>query len=481
MSRRRKHHSVPNLTEIARRSLSRFRLAKGAVVVAGCSGGADSTALAVALAEIAAVEGWRLILAHLHHGLRGGAADADLEFVRALARRLRASFVSARVNLSERPRGVSVEMAARAARRRFLSAQARRRGAALIALGHTADDQAETVLLRLARGTSGSGLGGMAPTSELDDRPVVRPLLEVERHDIEAWLRARGQAWREDASNRGRYYLRNRVRHEVLPLIERRLNPAARRALARAARALREDEQVLADLAGRMRKRCTTLSGHLRARRLAAAPTALRRRVLRDWLRDGGIESEALDATLIERADALLTAMGGGAIALPGQWRLTRAGEELRLISSRGRSARYLARQPIPGVVTIESAGVRCEAEFDRGYARTRPPGAGRLPATAWLDRAKAQRGKLFWRPWRAGDRMHPLGMAGTKKLQDIFTDAKTPPEIRHRLPILVRGREVVWAPGYRIASGWAAADSAAPTVRIRVLPLPMAERNATV
>ncbi len=481
MSRPRKTTPVPDLAEIARRALCARGLKTGSVILAGVSGGADSTALACALAEASEREGWRLVLAHLHHGLRGRAADADLAFVRALARRLNARFISRRVRLSERPAGQSVEMAARDARRRFFTDAARHHGAAAIVLGHTADDQAETLLLRLARGASGRGLGGMAPVSELDGRPLIRPWLDVERRDIEAWLRARNQMWREDASNRGRDYLRNRVRHEILPLIERRLNPGARRARVRAAAALREDDALLTRIAARARARCATPDGGLKVPALIRAPAAVRRRILRDWLLERGIPPEDLDAALIARTEALLS-QKDGVVVVTANRTLCRTARRLCLRATRRRATpRYRARQPIPGAVEIPEAGVRCEARFDRGYSAERPPGAGRLPATAWLDRGMASRATLHWRPWRAGDRLRPIGLSGTKKLQDIFTDDKTPVEWRRRLPVLVCGREVVWTPGYRIAARWAAAHAAAPTVRIRVLPLPTERENATV
>jgi len=106
---------------------------------------------------------------------------------------------------------------------------------------------------------------------------------------------------------------------------------------------------------------------------------------------------------------------------------------------------------------------------MDRGYQKRRPAGAGRLPAVVWLARDKALRAPLRWRSWRPGDRIRPLGMSGSRKLQDIFTDARLPVEERRRLPILVNGREIVWVPGYRMAREWAAPSPSAPTVRLRI------------
>lgn len=470
-SRRPERGGPPDLTAAVRRGLAPLRLRRGARIVIGVSGGADSVALACGLAEIAAAEGWRVYVAHLHHGLRGAAADADLAFVRVLARSLGARFASARadVRAAARRRGISIEMAARLARRRFLARLARRERAAAVALAHTADDQAETVLLRLARGAAARGLGGMAAVSDLNGVPLVRPLLEVSRREIEAWLRARGQPWREDASNRDPAFLRNRVRWRVLPLLERELNPRVRDALCRAARALREDERLLAQLADRWRRRAAAADGGLRANVLRRAPAPLRRRALREWICDCARLDDELDEAMIGRAESVAIGTARAAELARG-WRIAVTKGVLRLRRGGGRAPRpEPIRQPVPGGVELPWAGAAAEATFARGYRRVRPPGVGRLPDTAWLAREKALNADLRWRTWRPGDRIQPLGMTGSRKLQDIFTEAGLPAEERRRWPVLVCDSEVVWVPGYRIAGAWAAASAATPTVRLRV------------
>lgn len=474
LSRPRKNAAPPDLAAIARRALAALRLRRGACVIAGVSGGADSTALACALAEAAAGEGWRLQLAHLHHGLRGAAADRDLEFVRSLARALgaRCSAGRADVRAAARRRALSIEMAAREARRRFFAALARRWNAAAVVLAHTADDQAETVLLRLARGAAARGLGGMSEISDLDGIPLARPFLGVFRRDIEAWLRARGQPWRDDASNRDLKHLRNRVRRRVLPAIERELNPRAKEALIRAARALRDDEALLSKHAAGLLRRAAARGGGLRAEPLRRAAAPLRRRALRDWLRTSAADCAEPDEGLIQRVESAVRDEGR-VVEVRRGWRATVRDGALILYRDRARRRRAPAAHPVPqplsGRAELPWADAVGEARRDRGFRTERPAGAGRLPAVAWISLDKARREPLVWRAWRPGDRIRPLGMTGSRKLQDIFTDARLPPAERRRLPVLASGRDIVWVPGYRIARDWAAPSPRAPTVRLRL------------
>jgi tRNA(Ile)-lysidine synthetase-like protein len=208
---------------------------RGSRVLVAASGGADSTALLLGLARVAPEFGLTVHAAHLHHGLRGRDADGDLAFVRRLCRRLGVPLVAARVDAPRRmrERGLSGEAGLRILRREFLAAAARESGAAAIATAHTADDQLETLLMRLVRGTGLRGLGAMRPRSGR----WRKPLLEAARAAIEADLRAARQTWREDRSNRDRSRLRNRIRHGAIPALVVAAMPAAWRCAPRARRA----------------------------------------------------------------------------------------------------------------------------------------------------------------------------------------------------------------------------------------------------
>lgn len=295
-------------------------LRRGDRVVVGVSGGPDSLALLHALRELAVPWRLRLTVAHVDHALRRTSAR-DGAFVRRMALALGLPFHSTRVDIGRlaKRRKISVEEAGRLARYSFFHRVALATRSRVVTVGHQRDDQAETVLLRLVRGASGSGLAGIAPARPLDDplgfrRPskvvLIRPLLDRSRAEIEAFLDWRGIRALRDPSNADADFTRNRVRRELLPLLERRFNPRITAALARAALALAEDDAVLESLAERVRS-------PLRIAALARLPVAVRRRVLRNAaVRAGAVLNRLTQAHL----DALvrLVDAGSGSTDLPG-------------------------------------------------------------------------------------------------------------------------------------------------------------------
>ncbi len=305
---------------------------RGGTVVVGLSGGADSVALVDALASLRRRRGFQLVAAHLDHRLRPGSAE-DAAFCAALCARLDVPFRTGAADVrarAGRERG-GLEQAARRERYAFLRRVREEEGAAAIAVAHTRDDQAETLLLRLLRGAGATGLAGMRPRSG----DVVRPLLAVSRSEVLAHLRERGLAWREDPSNADPAHRRNRVRHELLPYLEERFNPGIRAVLARTA-------SLLADEAAHVRAEARSLvarigreeDGVLALRRapLAEAPPAVARATLREaLLRAGGLGR--VGALHVERVLQLARAKApsGRRLPLPGgrEARFTR--DEVRI------------------------------------------------------------------------------------------------------------------------------------------------------
>ena len=224
---------LPSLVAAVDRALQAAGLSlHGRTIVVGLSGGADSVALVDALASLRRRRGFRLVAAHLDHGLRPGSRD-DAAFCAAFCPTLDVPLRTATADVrarAARERG-GLEQAARRERYAFLRAVREEEGAAAIAVAHTRDDQAETLLLRLLRGAGATGLAGMRPRAG----DILRPLLDVSRADVLDHLRERGLAWREDPSNADPAHRRNRVRHELLPYLEARFNPEIRAALARTA------------------------------------------------------------------------------------------------------------------------------------------------------------------------------------------------------------------------------------------------------
>lgn len=277
-----------------RRTIRMRRLfSPGDRVLVAVSGGADSVALLVALRDAATKLKVRVDAAHFHHRLRGADADADAEFCRRLCQSLDLPFHLGQAECDLPAAGL--EAAARRARYAFLEAQRQRIGAARIATGHTADDQAETVLMRLLRGSGGEGLKAI----RFRRGPIVRPLLECSRAEVLDFLAGCAQDFRFDASNDDRHFLRNRVRHEVLPVLEA-INPRVRQALARTAE-IAQDET---DLLERAARRLLATDGvadavGLSIERLMRQAAPIQARVVRRWLGRGRSLSRAeIDAVL---------------------------------------------------------------------------------------------------------------------------------------------------------------------------------------
>jgi tRNA(Ile)-lysidine synthase len=455
--------------------------ARGEHVMVAVSGGADSVALLLALHELASALEIQLSAAHLHHGIRGAEADGDVLFVRSLARQLGIPLIAGRVDVPAlaRRKRISIEMAAREARYSFFACAADKARAEVLATAHNADDQVETVLLRLARGTGLRGLGGISPSAVLRGRRVVRPLLTVTRPEIISFLESRAAVWREDSTNRAAVHLRNRVRHKILPALEAELNPDVRAAILRTGLLLRDDESWLDSMARTLyaRMRGPDSPPWLDAGPLGALPPAARRRIILLWLSDIGVPSEHIDFNLVERLHGLLLSDGRRKeVVLPGG-RIVRLRQNraclclARRMAARGARARGIR---IPGVTILRAgavggAGLTITTRLEAGIVRERGRKAGDLPAAASLAPAALRGRALTVRSWLPGDRMNPFGMRGSRKLQDIWTDAKVPREEREATPVFVCEGEVVWIPGYRVARGWEVRDGQKPALQILV------------
>ena len=433
---------------------------RGGRVVAAVSGGGDSVALLHLLAELAERSLLTLAgVAHVNHRLRGPASDEDERFCRDLAGRLGVPCLveSAAVADVARSRRVSVERAGHQVRHAFFARAAAELGAGRVALGHTIDDQAETVLLRLIRGAGAAGLSGMRPRAGV----LVRPLLGVGRAELRRYLADGGIPFREDASNADLRVPRNRVRHELLPHL-RTYSPRVVEALARQADIARADEAWLSRRANEAAADLVSQEGgsvELDAAGLAALPPALARRVARDALARVEPRRREVGFDAIERVRR--TAAGGPARTdVPG-CRVERASGRVRLLPRRGRRGPaprpgFAYRLPIPGEVSVPEAGVRVRAEVVEAAAGARGGGGGRtvlvaLPAAA----------PLVVRSWRYGDRYRPPGLGGrSRKLQDLFVDRKVPRDERTRIPLVLDadGR-VIWVVGFGIGHDFRAGE----------------------
>lgn len=413
-------------------------------LVAAVSGGSDSVALAHVLARLDRDGLGHLVgLVHVHHRLRGTAADSDAVFVAALAARLGVPLLTRRVDVAAlaRAEGWSIEMAGREVRLTSYAAALREFGADAVALGHTQDDQAETVLLRLARGTGPRGLAAMAPRNGWR----VRPLLDLDRHALRRWLHVQGESWCEDATNADLRVPRNRMRAQVRPAL-RAVNPRADEAVARLARLQAADMALLESLADEAWARVAVVDDQgvrLDWPGLRTLPEALATRVARRALRWMGLTGD-------ERQTAVL--LSGPSRRHLNRVSVQRLGTEVVLrrdaivrpaLTGAGNiGARALT---VPGTVTLELSGLRLSADGPQPVEDVGP----RVPDQVWICADVAMAGLLV-RGWRAGDRIQPLGLQGHRKLQDVFVDRKVPRDERSLVPVVcAHDGTVLWVAGH--------------------------------
>jgi tRNA(Ile)-lysidine synthase len=466
------------LTERVCRTIERFRLLPpGARVIVAASGGADSTALVCMLDGLAPRLGIGIVgLAHFNHTLRGPASDEDERFCRHLAGQLRLGFHVGRgdVRAEARVLRTSIEDAGRRLRYRFFADVAAEAGATHIAVGHTRDDQAETLVLNLVRGAGSRGMGAMRPGRGA----VVRPLIECSHEELVGWLGERGIAFREDESNADRRYARNRVRHEVMPALEAAF-PGSRDALCRAAEIARGDADFLDGLAREWLSRASPAdAGHIGpAAELSSLHPALARRVVFLRLMDQG---PPVGFDQVERVLGLAAGRSLAPVVLPGlvarvvggQLRLEkRAGRGLESAAGSSPSGNFFrSALSIPGEVLLPgglavSSDLRHETPSAADLRALAAQSAGR---TATIDAGPCP--DLWVRFRRPGDRVRPLGAAGWKKLQDLFVDRKVPRADRDRTPLVVDADDrIVWVAGHVVSEDFRVSDATRAVVILKL------------
>jgi tRNA(Ile)-lysidine synthase len=427
-------------------ALGRADVRRGASIVVGLSGGGDSVALTQALIELRDQLGLKIAAAHLNHRMRGAESDRDEQFVRAMCARLSIELIVEQAEGLGASKG-NLEERAREARREFLKRAADRVGADFIALGHNRDDQAETVLMRLMRGAGAAGMAGMA---EHGPGRLIRPLLSLTRAEIREYLKGRAISFVEDSTNESREVLRNRVRLELVPTLERDYAPGlAGRLVALAAEMRALDELVAAAAATElvaMRARGAD-GAALDLARFSALNRAVQAGVIRLFLAERIGSLRRISRVHIEAIRELILAGGPSAeVEVPGGWRARREYERLRLVppGTRRDAARFEVTIAADGVTVVEAAGLRFEAST---IAASDAPMAKSLWA-ANFDSAKIGDGGLLARSFRRGDRIHPIGLRGTRKVQDVLVDGKLPRARRDRVAMVTIKETIAWIPG---------------------------------
>ncbi|MDO4553497.1 MAG: tRNA lysidine(34) synthetase TilS, partial [Bacillota bacterium] len=449
-----------------RRVMEAYGLAEqGGHIVAGVSGGPDSLCLFHVLHHLAPGWGMSLSAVHVNHGIRGEAADRDQAFTESFCKELgrpcrglafNVPALAAEWRLGEEEAGRQLRYRVfEEERRRFLEEDPRR--PVCVAVAQNLEDQAETVLMRILRGTGTDGLAGM---EYIRDGWIVRPLLDVSRQEIEDYCREKGLAPCRDRTNEEVLYTRNRIRLELIPYLQENYNPNIVQALARLAAIAAQDKDCLYALARGVERERTEQGSAASLAALKELHPALRKRALLDAFRELGLIQDVA-AVHLEEAEALIMEDREGELDFPGRYRLRRRGEKVFFLTPESREAEKAGdvpvsfAYPVPGRGTLElpEAGrsltvCALEAEeWRRGLAAGGK--ADKNQVALDLSALEKQLGPpLVCRNRRPGDWIRPRGMEGSKKLQDLFVDKKVPRELRDRLPLLCRGAEVLWVPG---------------------------------
>lgn len=465
------------LQDVFARGLAGY-VGPGGGLLLACSGGPDSTALLHLALQYRreAAPGLRLGVAHLDHGLRGREGHADARFVEDLAREAGLPFAVQRSDVAAQAgsAGLSLEEAGREARYAFLAGAARRMGLGAVATGHTRDDAAETLLLRLLRGAARTGLCGMRPVRPLADGILlVRPLIEVSRAEVLEFLRECGASYRTDSSNEDPRFDRNRLRREVLPVLERFASGSADR-LARTSQVLAAEEVYLEGEAVRFSERvlsrCAPGEWRLDRTAFSGVPEGLRARVLRVALRRASGSLRRVGAVHLR---ALLEAAAGerGGVDLPSGWRAEPEGRSLRFLRSarngEGRAQDYCLIMAIPGRLMTPTGYMFDAHRMEKVPA---PQELRRLPPTEAILDADSLGAGVRVRTRRPGDRIRPLGLEGrSRKLQDLFVDRKVPRGVRDLLPIVEAAGGIAWVPGVEVGEPFRVRRDTRGTIRVRL------------
>jgi len=463
--------------ERGRKYIREQRLAQaGERIAVAVSGGADSVALLLLLLELRDELGIVLSVAHFHHRIRGQEADADQQFVAELARNFSLELHSGSVDVPAyaRDHKLSLESAARELRHGWFAELVQDRRADKIATAHTLDDQAETVLMRILRGTGVRGLAGIAP--EQQEKHLIRPLLGASRPEIEAYLRSVQQPWRTDSSNQDLSHTRNRVRHRLLPLLEKDFNPSIRQTLAELAEVAQLEEEYwkgqLESLLPRLvRYGSPTRSGRsatgggsatlaLDLKALQGLPLATQALVLSAVAERLGVALE------FKHIQSLIEAVGQprrpARLPLPNGLSVVFTPRELRFtLDPEPAPVSYLYVLPVPGAVRLPELGKILQA---RVISAGKQKISG-YNAASFLNRTLLAP-ELTVRNWRAGDRFFPAHSQSPKKVKELLQPGRLGSRFsaaeRKLWPVAESAGEIVWMRGFPVAQAFAVNDGEA-------------------
>ncbi len=430
------------------------------------SGGPDS----IALTHVLAAERIPFEIAHIDHQTRGEGSAEDARFVEALAKSLDVPFHlhSEDIEAGAEKSPMSFEEFARERRYAFLVATVRARGCVAIATGHHADDQAETVLMRVLRGTGPRGIAGTPPVAERDGVRIVRPFLHVRRGEILAWLSERGLRYCHDETNLDTDFVRNRIRHELLPQLRREYNPRVVEALDRLADLARAEDELLQAMADDFLKKCRRADGTLVRATFAEGHRAIQRRAILDISHRQGAR---IVGDHVERAiQFILHAGANKRFDLGGGTQLVVRGDAIAIETAKQEDPCDPPGTEVPLAIPGDTIafGTRIRVTLLaspigmplRDYCN---------PKRQVVDVRALEKGAVV-RHRCPGDRIAPLGLNGSRKLKDYFGDLGLPPHERDRVLLIVSGDEIIWIAGHAVAQHAAIKSDTTQVAQIEVL-----------
>ncbi len=437
-------------------------LRQGEKVVLGVSGGADSIAMLHALDGLIDY-GLELIVAHLNHGIRGDEAKRDADFVKETAKSLGLTYVYGEVDSLKykEEHGLSVEDAARTLRYKFFDQVLSKHYATKLATAHTLDDQAETVLMRLIRGSGSKGLSGIPPIS----KNIIRPLIETSRSDIEEYLRSKGIKWVEDSTNESNEYLRNKIRHDLIVELKQ-YNPQIKDTLARTADILRAEDEFITSEALKHFENVFSLNGSELIgdlKNYKSIDKPLRFSLLRAAIEKLNSSLKNISSVHIVSADDfLLSETASGEIEFPDETIIVK-GYDSFLATKKSELEHEFS-------YLIQSEGrwgfPKLEVEVSILKSDTLDEND---ESVAYFDPETVEF-PIEVRNFRAGDRFCPLGMNDSKKLQDYFTDIKLPKFLRSRVPIFSTKGEIMWLGGIRVDNRFKVIDREKEVLKMKLV-----------
>jgi tRNA(Ile)-lysidine synthase len=450
------------------RALNKSLFKPGDRVGVAVSGGADSVALLRALLESRAEVGLVLSIVHFNHKLRAEESDEDEQFVTELARTYDLPLYRSEADTKTitREKEASIEATARDLRYGFFGRLIKDGTVDTVATAHTLDDQAETVLLRIIRGTGTSGLAGILPRLKVGDGAIVRPLLQARRMDIVSYLNEVKQAWREDSTNSETVFTRNRLRHELLPQMSRSFNPEIVESLANLAEIARSEDEFWASATADAFVRCYR-NNALDTAELCKLPTALQRRVLRLAAIQKGA---TLDFEHTERILDLLRSTHSRdekTVELPDGFRALLAGTQLVIGTDdpQAKPCGFSYSLAIPGEIEIPELRLVIRALYVTDA----------IPSDRYNDEHKLAvdrlRSPLTLRNWRPGDRFWPAHTRAEKKVKELLQDRRVASREKSLWPVALADDEIVWMRGFPVSARHAAKFNE-PAVVLEELPL---------